>query len=450
MTANANSRSAGRASRLSRRQFVARSLWTAGLLAGSAPGPAARGAAQGKAEPLSAAVIGAGGIARHHASQFGSLFRLVAVCDVDRQHRDEYNQKFAQGTAVTCGDYRELLDRGDIDVFFVTTPDHWHTKIVVDVLRSGKDVYCEKPLTLTVDEGRAILRALNETGRILQVGTQQRSDHRFQQAVALARSGRLGAVRRVTVAIGGAPAGGPFAKAAVPAHLDWDRWLGQAPQVEYIPQRSHGSFRWWYEYSGGKMTDWGAHHVDIALWALGDEALRPLQLAVESVEHPVPLVDGHPTHDDQFNTATAFRVRATLDTGTEVVIRDSADDLGFDNGLLFECEGGTFFVSRGRLSGAPIDELAERPLPDELLAELRGGRERMSHHANFYQACHTRTAPISDAASHVRHLNVCHLANIALRLGRAIRWDPADERIVDDAEAARWLARPQRSGFEIA
>ncbi|WP_182868096.1 Gfo/Idh/MocA family protein [Rhodopirellula sp. JC639] len=437
--------------RHSRRRFLHHSLAACGVASSalSRAGTVAANEVDTK-EPLRGAVIGCGGIASHHARvNLAPHFKITAICDVDRQRSDAYKSLVPEATTV-CVDYRELLDRDDIDVFFVCAPDHWHTKITVDALRSGKDVYCEKPLTFSVDEGRLIEKVVRETGGVLQVGTQQRSDPSFQTAVALARSGRLGAIKRITAAIGGGPTGGPFKSTPPPESLDWNQWLGQAPEVDYIPQRCHGNFRWWYEYSGGKLTDWGAHHVDIAMWALGGGGDQPIAIEVLDAAHPVELVDGMPALDNQYNTANSFRIRCRFPGGTELIICDHAKQLGFDNGILFECEQGRFFVNRGKLTGKPIEDLSSHPLDKFLFDSLRKGRPVMPHMENFYRSCRERGAGISDPASHIRHLNVCHLANIAMRLGRNLRWDPASQTVMDDQAANEWLVREQRNGFEVS
>ncbi len=399
--------------------------------------------------PISAAVIGCGGIATHHARvNFAPWFQIDALCDVDRRRAEMY-RAVAPDAKTVCSDYRELLERDDIEAFFVCTPDHWHTKVTIDAMRHGKNVYCEKPLTFSVDEGRVVRQVANETGRVLQVGTQQRSDPKFQTAVALARSGRLGDVKRVTVAIGGGPSGGPFETADVPDGLDWDRWLGQAPMTDYLAQRCHGSFRWWYEYSGGKLTDWGAHHVDIALWALGWDAEKSIEIEVLDVVHPVAMKDGWPTDRQSFNTANRFTVRCVLPGDAELIIRDNAADLGFDNGILFECERGRFFVNRNRLAGKPIEDLRRIPLTSRERADIGLGNDAVSHMENFYRSCHGHAVPISDFESHIRHLNVCHVANIGLRLGENLRWSAAEARITNHPQANDFLVRPQRSGFEV-
>lgn len=434
---------------LSRRSFVKASLATAGALAGGPTvGSLLAADSVAPSDQLSAAIIGAGGIARFHAAhQLAPYLRIRGVCDVDEARAQTYNREFAKGEATVCHDYRQLLEREDIDVVVVCTPDHWHAKIAVDALRSGKDVYCEKPLTLTVAEGQLIRTVVAETEQILQVGTQQRSDVKFQTAVALAHSGRLGAVKRITVAIGGAPAGGPFASSEPPAGLDWDRWLGQAPATEFIPERCHGNFRWWYEYSGGKMTDWGAHHVDIAHWAIDPNRDQTVVIDPLEVQHPVSFEEGMPKVGHSYNTANSFRVSCQYSDGAELVIRDQAEDLGFDNGLLVECEDGRFFVNRGKLTGKPVQHLEDAPLDADMLQSLRKGRKAMSHMAGFYHSCHDRTEPISDVASHMSALNICHLANVAMRLNRPIRWDPKSE--TTDTELMPWLSRMQREGYEV-
>jgi predicted dehydrogenase len=398
-----------------------------------------------------AACIGVGGrgatIARHVARHAD----VVAICDVDRDHAEHANKAIAAGRATVYSDYRRLLDRERFDVVTIGTPDHWHTKICIDAMTAGKDVYCEKPLTLTVDEGKLLCRAVQQTKRILQVGTQQRSeyDEKFLKAVALVQSGRLGRIRRVTCVIGGGPRGQAFRTATPPAGLDWDLWLGQAPRVDYIPQRCHASFRWWYEYSGGKMTDWGAHHVDIAQWAIGMDQSGPTSIEVQAAELPVEFRAGMPTVSNTYNTALTFRVRCEFANGVELILRDHARDLGIDNGIRFEGEKGNFFVSRNALRGEPVDELARNPLADSVFTALRKGKPSDSHMGNFIACVRDRGQPVSDVVSHHRALSTCHLANIAIRLRRNLRWNPAQERFTGDDEANTFLAREQRRGFEI-
>ncbi len=396
-------------------------------------------------------LIGAGGQGSgdaHWASNYGDF---LAVCDVDRRHADkaQKDRRIGKDKAEVYEDYRKLLDRKDIDAVIIGTPDHWHTKICIDAMRAGKDIYCEKPLTLTIDEGKKLGKVARETKQVVQVGTQQRSDHNrvFLLAVAMVRSGRIGKVRKVTAAIGGGPAGGPFPATNPPSELNWDMWLGQAPNTPYREQRCHNNFRWWYEYSGGKLTDWGAHHVDIGQWGIGMEDSGPTSLEVAKREMPVEYRGGYPSVDDRYNTPTAFIVRAKYANGVTLEIRDDTE-----NGVKFEGSNGNIFVTRDRidLDGGAVSALYKDPVPESLLKELRKGKPVDGHMPNFFECMRDRSVPVSDVWTHHRALTTCHLANIALRMGREkITWDPTREEIVGDSEANALLTRPQRPGYEI-
>ena len=394
--------------------------------------------------------IGNGGMGRGDAGAIKQFGDIVANCDVDRVNAEKLKNEIAGGKSEIYEDYRKLLDRKDVELVTISTPDHWHTKIAIDALRAGKDVHCQKPLTLTIDEGKLLCKVVKETGRVFQVGTQQRSELNFLKAVALAQQGRIGKIKRVTVAIGGAPKGGTFQKAQPPSHLNWEKWLGQAPLVDYIQQRCHNDFRWWYEYSGGKMTDWGAHHVDIAQWGIGMDGSGPQSVEVLACEHPVPFEKGWPTKDDTFNAAVTFNVKCTFSNGVEMFIRDNAPDLGFDNGVMFEGEDGRFFVNRGKLTGKPVEDLASNPIPEDVLVKLCKGKRWGNHMGNFVACTQDRTLPISDVFSHHRNLTTCHLANIAMRLNRTLKWDAEKEQIVGDDNANAWQKREQRKGYEVA
>jgi predicted dehydrogenase len=396
--------------------------------------------------------IGNGGMGRGDANAISQFGDILALCDVDRSHSEAFKKdpKLGAKNPEIYEDYRKLLDRKDIQLVTISTPDHWHTRIAIDALRAGKDVHCQKPLTLTIDEGKLLCSVVKETGRVMQVGTQQRSDDKFLKAVALARSGRIGKITRVTCAIGGSPRGKTFAKTKPPASLNWDMWLGQAPLVDFINERCHSNFRWWYEYSGGKLTDWGAHHVDIGQWGIGMENSGPTSVEVLSVNHPVPFEKGWPTIDNTYNAAVTFNVRCLFPNGVEMFIRDRADDLGFENGVMFEGEKGRFFVNRGKLTGEAVDDLAKNPLSETLLSELRKGKSRESHMANFIACTRDRSLPISDVYSHHRNLTTCHLANISMRFGRKLTWNSQTEQIEGDDEARAFQRREQRKGYEVA
>ena len=396
-------------------------------------------------------LIGAGGQGSGDARGASHFGDFLAVCDVDQRHaeRARNDDRIGKKKADVYEDYRKLLDRPDIDAVIIGTPDHWHTKICIDAMRAGKDIYCEKPLTLTIDEGKKLGRVAKETGRVVQVGTQQRSDHNrvFLLAVAMVRAGRIGKIRKVTAAIGGGPSGGPFRASKPPAELNWDLWLGQAPKVEYRKERCHAEFRWWYEYSGGKLTDWGAHHVDIGQWGIGMEGSGPHTLEVVKGVLPVEFKGGYPACDDHYNTTTAFLIRATF---ANDVVMDIRHDTA--NGVTFQGSNGRIFVTRDRidLSGGAVDALSKDPVPESLLKELRKGKRVDGHMANFFECARDRAVPVADVWSHHRALTTCHLANIAIRLARPkLHWDPAKEEIVGDSEANAWQSRPQRGGYEI-
>jgi predicted dehydrogenase len=396
--------------------------------------------------------IGCGGQGNYITNRAVEFGDVVAVCDVDSQRAEQAKAKQGKGKAEVFGDYRKLLDRSDIDVVTIGTPDHWHSKIAIEAMQAGKDVYCEKPLTLTIDEGKLICKVAKETKKVFQVGTQQRSEGPFAQAAALCREGRLGKIQKILVAIGGGDKGGPFKKEKAPAQLNWDMWLGQTPKVDYIKERCHYQFRWWYEYSGGKMTDWGAHHVDVAHWILDAKDTSPVTFEGSSVEHPVPLKNGYPTEDDKYNTATAFRVATRFKDGTELIITHHINEEGANhgNGVLVIGDKGRIFVDRGKLVGRPVQELKENPLPEGAIAKVLKGQAHGHHMRNFFQCLESRKDPISDVYSHHRAMTTCHLANICIRLGRKLTWDPATEQIVGDEDAAKWVRREQRKGYEIS
>ncbi|TWT81003.1 Inositol 2-dehydrogenase [Planctomycetes bacterium CA13] len=414
-----------------------------------------------KNDKMSIGVIGAGGMANGNINAARDWVDVVAVADVDSKRSASFSEQFSDGKADEYEDYREILDRDDIDLIHVATPDHWHTKPLIEAMLAGKDVYCEKPLTLTIDEGKLIRKVQKETGRIVQVGTQQRSTFNlFVKAMAIVADGRIGKIRQVQAAIGGAPTSPSIPVAAVPDELNWDRWLGPAPKVPYRflaregkgrPNTNcHYEFRWWYQYSGGKLTDWGAHHVDICNWALklNGQTEGPVSIS-GAAKHPVEFKDGFPVQDDRYNTTTDFHFSVKYPGDTEMIIRNDTD-----NGVLITGDKGRIFVNRRKLAGKPVEDLADNPLPEDALSKVYKGlpmelNERKAHWANFLHCVRERKEPISDVHSHMEMLNVCHLAGISARLGRDLKWDDSSEQIVGDEEANSFLARPYREGYEI-
>jgi predicted dehydrogenase len=387
------------------------------------------------------------GDARDHA-QFGDI---VAVCDVDRRHaeRAASDEKIGKGKADIYGDYRRVLERPEIDVVSIVTPDHWHVKIAIEALAAGKHVFCQKPLSLTIEENKLIRAACEKyPDRQFLICTQQQSDKdRFLRAVNMVHKGLLGPIRKVTVGINGSPKGGPFPVDEVPKELDWEMWLGQAPKVDYRQKRCHYEFRWWYEYSGGKFTDWGAHHVDIAQWALQEDTLGkgPVTIDGTDAKHPVPFKDGYPERDDSYNTSNDFAIKCTFPSGVEMTVTSRGD-----NGILFEGEEGKLFVNRGKISGKPIEENWDQDkFSDADLMALYKGNPFEGHKKNFYRCIRDGGRPVSDVFSHLITMNTCHLAAIAARLGRSITWDPVAEVITGDDQAQAMTARTPREGYEI-
>lgn len=384
----------------------------------------------------------------HQHANFGDI---LAVCDVDSNHaeRAKNDDKLGKGKADAYGDYRKVLERDDIDVVSVVTPDHWHVKIAIEALQAGKHVFCQKPLTLTLEENQLIRNACRKhKDKVLFIGTQQRSDRNlFLRAINIVQKGLIGDIKNITVGINGGDVGGPFKKEMPPEGLNWDMWLGQAPKVDYIKERCHYQFRWWYEYSGGKFTDWGAHHVDIATWAIGadQEGMGPIEIDGTDAKHPVEYKDGYPTVDDCYNTSQDFAVKCKFASGIEMNITSRGD-----NGITFEGTDGKIFVNRGKITGAPIDaKVDEGKFSDEDLVKLYKGKPFEGHKQNFFRCIAEGGLPVSDVYSHVQTMNTCHLAAIAARVGRSIQWDPKAEQIIGDEVAAKLFAREQRPGFEI-
>lgn len=421
------------------------------------------------------ALIGCGGQGTGDGFRALDFGDVIAVCDVDSARaenaKNRYLQKIGQGGKErqidVLEDYRAVIDRNDIDAIICGTVDHWHVKVSAEALRSGKDAYCEKPLTLTIDEGRVISKVVKETGRVLQVGTQQRSDERFLKAVAVAHSGRLGEIKKVTVGINRNPFSKPLPEVAPPKTLNWDRWKGPTEDVPYRflkngkagqklvrhlgdggmdASNCHAEFRWWLQYSGGKMTDWGAHHVDIAHWIIQQNGPQqgPVSIKPVMVDALVKYdANGNPTQNDRYNVPHKFTVQASFPNGVVMEITSEGR-----NGILIEGTKGRIFVNRGTISGKPIEELPDNPLPGDWLTDLYRGK-LVSHMQNFFDCIATRKQPASDVWTHVAALNTCHLANIAIRLNREITWYAKTQTIKNDAQANAMQSRAVRHGYEI-
>lgn len=383
------------------------------------------------------ALVGCGGMGRGDAKNASRFGRIVALCDVDDGQLAEAKKIWPD--AETYKDFRQVMDRADIQVVVCGTVDHWHTLVSLAALRSKKDVYCEKPLTLTIEEGQKLIQAVRDTGRLLQTGSQQRSDKNFRLACELVRNGRLGKVQHVSVWLPCGRREGPFAKSTPPAGFDWNLWQGPTPEVDYVRERTHVTFRYWWEYSGGTMTDWGAHHNDIALWGLGLERSGPV--AVEAR----PLVEMIP---DGFSACSDYAVDYTYANGVTHSCHSTSanawngavlDPQGQQHGVKFEGADGWIWVTRGKIE-ASDPEFLTTPLASDAVRLY----ESDDHMGNFFDCARTRKAPICEAEIGHRSASLCHLGVISLRLGRKLHWNPEKEQFVNDDDANAWLRRGLR------
>ncbi len=398
----------------------------------------------------------------NEAKRFREQVECTYVCDVDSRHlgsaanmlsRDGFEPKATH-------DYRKVCHSKDVDVVVVATPDHWHTLVAVEALRAGKDVYCEKPLTLTIEESLLLQKVVKETGRVLQTGSQQRSEMRgmFRLAAEIVRAGKIGKVKSIECRINGNPQSGPIPEAAPPRELDWDTWLGPAPKVPYRISKDgkltncHYEFRWWYEYSGGKMTDWGAHHIDIAQWCLGMDGNGPV--AAECVSATPPLKSG-----DGYNCHEQFKVKYTYANGAEVfaLSHDGSEaDLVLadgkpkkvgkaENGVLVIGETGKVFVSRGQIAAS-----SQALLTEKIDAEPLYPSRPTNHMGNFIECVGSRKAPICDVTVGGGSVIVCHVGTIALRLGegKKLTWDPKAHKF-GEADANAMIAREYRKPWKL-
>lgn len=380
--------------------------------------------------------IGTGGQGTHNMRAFlnNPEAQVVAVCDVDREHRDRAKQivdgYYGSDDCDAYHDFRELNARTDIDGVVISTPDHWHTIPALDAARQGKDIYLEKPLTLTIDEGITLREVIHRYGRILQTGSQQRSDRDFRFACELVRNGYIGEVEKVEVVIPGnnRTTGPTWEPMPVPDGFDYDFWLGPAPWEPYTEQRCHYQFRFILEYSGGQVTNWGAHFLDIAQWGLGMDDSGPVEV----------FGDGEFPETGLFTTATRVDFTCIYENGVEMTCKTGG------TGTKFIGTEGSVFVNRSRLETEPASLLETRITPDELHLY-----ESNDHHQNFLDSMRSRKNPIADVETGHRSATICHLGNIAMLTKRRLNWDPAAEKFVGDDAANRMTGRPARAPWKI-
>jgi predicted dehydrogenase len=405
-------------------------------------------------EQITLGVIGTGNQGFNDINSFlrDDRVRIVAVCDANGESAGYWEGKIGgrepakllveayygkerkAGTYRGCDaitDFRELIGRRDLDAVEVCTPDHWHAIMVIEACENKKDIYCQKPLSLTIAEGRAMSYAVNKSKVVFQTGSQQRSDRRFRHACELVRNGRIGDLRTVRVGMPGgrtdyAKTGGHKKPEPVPQGFNYDMWLGPAPDAAYAPARCHVNFRWIYDYSGGNVTDWGGHHPDCAQWGMGTELTGPVEIRhAKAVFEP----------DELWNTATAYSFEAVYENGVTMVISNTEK-----MGVTFEGTKGKVYVDRGKLETDPKELAGSRIGPNEIHLY-----QSDDHFKNFIDCVISRQPTAAPVEVAHRSITICHLGNIALRLGRdKLRWDPRTERMIGDDEASQMLSRSYR------
>lgn len=395
-------------------------------------------------DKVTVGLIGCGDLGRrHHLNNMllpNKRIEVVAVCDVDRSHRDmaaaDCLKKKDRRVSI-YEDYRQLLDRPDIQAVLIATPDHWHALVSNYAMKAGKDVYCEKPLTLTIEEGKTLVQTARQYGSVFQTGSQQRSDKRFRLACELVRNGKIGKLETVNAHISGVAPGAWQKPTTPPAELNWDFWLGPTPYVPYIASHVHYNFRWLSTYSGGKMTDWGAHHLDIAQWGIGADGSGPVKIVGK----------GDFGEKGPHDVALNFEVEYTYGNGVKVLCSSYPIEVGnekFGNGVRFNGTDGWIYVDRGRIMASNPELLKYEFKPDEERLFVSPG-----HHDNWLDCIASRERPICDVEVGHRSCTVCHLGSIALAMGRELEWDPKKELFVGDEQANLMVSRPMRSPWSM-
>jgi len=371
--------------------------------------------------------IGTGGMGQGNMLGFMNEpdVKMLAVCDVDARHREKARKTAALSRKSGYNDFRELLARDDIDAVVISTPDHWHVPIAIAAAKAGKDIYCEKPLSLTIAQGRALCDVVKRYSRVFQTGSQQRSDSRFHFACELVRTGRIGKLKIIKVGLPGSRTIGPQPVMPVPAGLDYDMWLGPAPWKPYTKARCHGRFRHIFDYSGGKFIDWGAHHLDIIQLALAADHSGPIEI-VGVGEFP---------KDGIYDTAVTYSIDFTYADGTRVNASTS-----HQGGIRFEGSEGWVFVNRGVIDAYPKSLLGAN--------KIRSYHRQM-HRRNFLDCVKLRKDPIAPVEIGHRSATVCHLGNIAMSLARKLNWDPKKEQFINDPAANRMTTRSMRSPWQL-
>jgi len=430
--------------RITRRSFLKKAggVTTAAIVFPYFVRPSALGKA-GTIAPSNRIVMGVIGYGWQGGGNTKDLLRkpevhYVAVCDIDENHLQKAKTKidntYGNKDCVTYHDFRELIARGDLDAVNIALPDHWHSVPVIMAARAGLDIHGEKPFSHTLLEGRAMCDAVERYGRVWQTGSWQRSVANFHRACELVRNNRIGKVRRVEVGLGKGHSDYAETKdkqtpGPPPKELDYNFWLGPAPWAPYCPARVHKNWRWHLDYGGGKIMDWVGHHVDIAHWGLGFDYTGPVE------------VEGwgkYPT-EGVWNAPTEYEFTCKYANGLEMVVASS-----FAGGAKWYGDDGWVYVNRGRLDANPKSLLKEVIGPDEI--RLYKSRDHMQ---NFVDCVKSRQLTITPCEVAHRSASVGHLAQIAMRLGRKIRFDPDTEQILGDPTASSMLGKAMRSPWHI-
>ncbi|MHC4502071.1 MAG: Gfo/Idh/MocA family protein [Planctomycetota bacterium] len=423
---------------LSRRRFLKRAATAAGAAAAlPAIVPSHVLGADAPSGKILMGAVGVGGMGYGDLGGFlgDGRIRVVGVCDVDRRHRERargrVNKRYRNNDCKMYTDYRELIGRGDLDALMHALPDHWHALPVIAAAKAGCDIHGQKPFSRSIREGRAMCDAIHRYGRVWQTGSQQRSDGRFRFACELVRNGRIGKVHRVEVGLPTGGGGGNTAPKPVPDHLDWDMWLGPAPWRPYQGFGPHWSWRWILDYSGGQLTDWCGHHVDIAHWGLGYDRTGPVEIEGKG-KYPTEGLFDAPTH---YNFTCKYK------TGVEINVTNNQINA---QGAKWIGERGWVYVKRGRIDSEPKSLLREKIGAGEIRLYNSGGHKR-----NFVDCIFNRKETICPAEVGHRSISVGLLGEIAMLTGRKIRFDPDKEEIIGDPGASALLGRPYREPWQL-
>ena len=390
--------------------------------------------------------------------------RIMAVCDLDSRRVEDaialvngyYTKKTGKPYQGVTGyaQYRELLANKDIDAVVISTPDHWHALIAIDAVKAGKDIYLQKPASLTIAEGRALANAVHQSGRIFQIGSQQRSSPQFRYAAELVRNGRIGQLKTVYVGLPGDPSGGDETVMPVPPSLNYDMWLGSTPVVLYTeervhPQKGYGRPGWLRceQFGAGMITGWGAHHIDSAHWGMDTEYTGPVEIWGTAEFPKKGLWD---VHGD-------FKSEAVYASGVKMIVSGE-----YPNGIKFEGTEGWIFVSRGNETVTASDPVARlkdsRALAasdPKIITSVIGPDEvhlyeSKDHHGNWLECVKSRRQPIAPVEVAHRACSACLLHHIAMKANRKLFWDPVKERFRNDDDANALLSRPQRPPYALA